>query len=239
MTPRCYKHKYPPWEAEGECYVRWISDPEARDCIIPRSSFRLGDMRYRGFGVHIEPETIPFNYEEWIHDTDYPAGRPDRTAVYQRCEIVKGSRRGPGDTQSMWMCRLGPGVIFFQDLPTVLFPMDPPVSIVAQALYQELFVLWGLQHLVFDIRRTATETLKCVEQQIYKGLPFPSEQRLLWRYPSPEYIALMGTPVGKIVASFVLGAYGQGVKHVSRITTWQSQVMSDAYYIRFDIDDMS
>jgi hypothetical protein len=54
--------------------------------------------------------------------------------------------------------------------------------------------------------------------------------------PSPEFNALLGTRLGKVVAYFILGAYGQGVKRIAKITFFNAE--RKQLNLRFDIESV-
>jgi hypothetical protein len=53
-----------------------------------------------------------------------------------------------------------------------------------------------------------------------------------------QFNAILGTPIGRVVASLVLGAYGQGVKRIARIVTFQTGYFNEILELRFDIEDI-
>ncbi|KAJ6022945.1 uncharacterized protein N7446_013299 [Penicillium canescens] len=58
-----------------------------------------------------------------------------------------------------------------------------------------------------------------------------------WEAPSVAFHALLGSRIGRLVSYFVLGAYGQDVKQVTRIVTFHSSDYRRNLNIRFDIED--
>ncbi|KAJ5549589.1 hypothetical protein N7513_006823 [Penicillium frequentans] len=54
-----------------------------------------------------------------------------------------------------------------------------------------------------------------------------------WNHDTDEYQALLGTQIGKISASLVLGAFTRGTRRISRVVTW---INDSLLYMRFDIE---
>jgi hypothetical protein len=54
-----------------------------------------------------------------------------------------------------------------------------------------------------------------------------------WEYDGDEYKALLGTQIGKIAASFVLGAFTRGTHRICRVVTW---INDSLLCMRFDIE---
>ncbi|KAJ5383125.1 hypothetical protein N7517_001036 [Penicillium concentricum] len=76
------------------------------------------------------------------------------------------------------------------------------------------------------------ETEPFIEEHIYPsriGLSYPSAKTQTWNRSSPEFSAIMGTPVG---------TYGQGVKRIARIATFHTALDLHKLHIRFDIEDV-
>jgi hypothetical protein len=107
------------------------------------------------------------------------------------------------------------------------------VSEVLKAVYEEYFVLESLKTvLVVD---STVETKEFVKNQLYpmKGLRWPDGgvQRS-WVNGKPEFEALLGTKVGRVVARLVLGAFERGSKRIYNIVTWGD---AGRVQMRFDI----
>jgi hypothetical protein len=81
-------------------------------------------------------------------------------------------------------------------------------------------------------------TTRCVSDEVYKSIvpyKYPSSENRNWDYATAEYDALLATPIGKMVACFVLCTYGQGEKRIARIVTFNGNRMQELN-MRFDIE---
>ncbi|EKV15645.1 hypothetical protein PDIG_09990 [Penicillium digitatum PHI26] len=136
---------------------------------------------------------------------------------------------------------IAPGVLFLYSIRRTRLPSnDPYVSQLAKMAYETHFPLDGLKYVIVnEVQEEHTEPF--IHEQIYpsrKGLSYPSAEHQTWGCPSPEFSAIMGTPVGKVVGTFLLCAFGQGVKRVARIVTFQDGLDLHKLHIRFDIEDV-
>jgi hypothetical protein len=87
-------------------------------------------------------------------------------------------------------------------------------SEIMKAVYEKHFTLTSLRHIfVLDIENSDTRGL--IKKKIYTGAnslsyPDPEQPGRVWERATPKYQALLGTEIGKVMACFVLGAFGQG-----------------------------
>ncbi|KXG47095.1 uncharacterized protein PGRI_038410 [Penicillium griseofulvum] len=138
-----------------------------------------------------------------------------------------------------WIGRTGPGVIFIDDIFRSKRSDDPYMSEFTKAAYEMDFPLDSLKN-VFVINVNEKNTLSCV-RQVYKareGLRYPSSTEQTWEPSSPEFCALLGVGIGKVVAAFVLCAWGQERKRIARIVTFHIGADVHKLYMRFDLEDM-
>ncbi|KAJ6140899.1 hypothetical protein N7497_011792 [Penicillium chrysogenum] len=114
----------------------------------------------------------------------------------------------------------------------------PHMSEFTKAAYEMYFPLSSLRYIfVTDI--SETDTVRCIRDEVYgsEGLPYPSDEQVVWG-PSSEFHALLGTTMGRIVAAFILSAWGQGRKRVARILTFHDGEYLQRLNMRFDIEDV-
>lgn len=108
----------------------------------------------------------------------------------------------------------------------------PFISQICQAVCQQERVLQELRH-VFMSTVINVDTLNVVDA-LHGTLPGSDNDLQVWRYGSLEYQALLGTPLGKVVAHFLLDAFDRGTRRISRIVTWYD--CCNIVSMRFDID---
>ncbi|KAJ5517183.1 hypothetical protein N7527_008743 [Penicillium freii] len=218
--------KYPQFEPYGDKLMRWMESANEPGCPVLRSTLTPWTL----------PQPILWHSEherEWLS--------PEQVA-----------------------CIVGSGLPLGQLIPNDMYPTKPPclrqsiiktrggvtgrrsasndphVSELAKIAYETHFPLESVKHVIVnEVQENATEPF--IEEHIYpsrEGLIYPSAEPQTWDYATPEFRAIMGTPIGKVVGSFILGAFGQGVKRVSRIVTFQRGLELHKLDIRFDIEDV-
>jgi hypothetical protein len=135
---------------------------------------------------------------------------------------------------------VGPGVLFVYSMRRLYGSNDPYISELIKIAYETHFQLGSIKHIFMgEVQEHETEPF--IEEEVYpsrEGLDYPSPETQTWDYNSHEFSAIMGTPVGKVVGFFILGAYGQGVKRIARIATFHTGLDLHKLHIRFDIDDV-
>ncbi|KAJ5694612.1 hypothetical protein N7536_005024 [Penicillium majusculum] len=138
-----------------------------------------------------------------------------------------------------WIGRTGPGVIIIDNIFRSKRSDDPYISEFTKAAYTFDFPLDSLRN-VFVPNVNETNTLSCIKK-VYKlreGLRYPSSTHQIWEPSSSEFSALLGTGIGKVVAAFILCAWGQGRKRIARIITFHIDADVHKLYMRFDLEDM-
>ncbi|CAI7618488.1 unnamed protein product [Penicillium viridicatum] len=202
--------------AVGEEVQQWMNDPNNPDCDIRRT-----DLTWRA--LHSSPEWILHNqsmllpemHMNWMRkiglseDSDLHL-HPE--SVYRQIELKNFT------TGTTWIGRTGPGVIFLELLQRNRDSGDPFMSELTKAAYQRDFDLDTLSY-VCVVNIENNDTREYIEEHIYR----------------PEVnIGDQGTEFGKMVSYFILGAYGQGVKHITQIHVFRAD---NAYQIQFKIED--
>ncbi|KAJ5185692.1 hypothetical protein N7491_006437 [Penicillium cf. griseofulvum] len=134
---------------------------------------------------------------------------------------------------------IGPGVLFVYSMRRLNGSNDPYISELIKIAYETHFQLGSIKHIFMgEVQERETEPF--IEEEVYpsrEGLDYPSAETQIWDYDSHEFSAIMGTPVGQVVGYFILGAYGQGIRRISRIATFHTGLDLHKLHIRFDIDD--
>ncbi|CAI7667118.1 unnamed protein product [Penicillium crustosum] len=218
--------KYLQFEPYGDKLIRWMENTNEPGCPVPRSTLTIWTL----------PEPILWHSEherEWLspEQIDCIVGK----SPCLRQSIIKTRGRVTG-----LIGTIGPGLLFIYSIRRRSASNDPHVSELAKIAYETHFPLESVKHVIVnEVQENATEPF--IEEQIYpsrKELIYPSAEPQTWDYATPEFRAIMGTPIGKVVGSFILGSFGQGVKRVSRIVTLQRGPELHKLDIRFDIEDV-
>jgi hypothetical protein len=234
--------KYPQFEPCGDKLIRWMENADEPDCpvrITTLNSWSLPqpmDWKIEYERAWLSPEMISsvvglgLPVGELIPNDLYPTESP-----CVQHSIIK-TRNGV----TAFVGTIGPGVLFCYSIRRSQVTNGPYVSELAKMAYETHYPLNGLKYIFMNnILEPSTEPF--IEEQIYpsrEGAKYRSAERQNWDYPSPEFSAIMGTPIGKVVGSFILGAFGQGVKRVARIAAFQSGEDFHKLDMRFDIEDV-
>lgn len=234
--------KYAQFEPYGDKLIRWMENANEPGCPVLRSTLTTLTL----------PEPILWHSEderEWLSPeqiscivgSGLPLGQLIPNDMYPtespclRRSIIK--TRG-GVTGLLGT--IGPGLLFIYSIRRRPASNDPYVSELAKIAYETHFPLESVKHVIVnEVQENATEPF--IEEHIYpsrEGLTYPSADPQTWDYATPEFRAIMGTPIGKVVGSFILGSFGQGIKRVSRIVTLQRGLELHKQDIRFDIEDV-
>lgn len=93
------------------------------------------------------------------------------------------------------------------------------------------------------------ETVGFIQTQLYSednGLiwaVFKSDVDLedpeTWAHGTPEYDALLGTRIGKLISYIVLGGFERGSFRIAQVVTWPSWLLGARANMRFDNEPVS
>jgi hypothetical protein len=206
-------------EAGARCQ-RMIENPN-EPCPIPRINLTLADLDpdYWSFTQHAAAP--PLNYKS----NDMAAlGVP--TSGYQKM-MLDGFHESSGDVVSSWRGRAAQGALFIEDIERK--PGSGPwISELCKVAYEQVAPLATLQK-VF-----ATNVINSETRPFARGVWVGSEVEV-FEAGSRQFHTLLGTRIGKTVAYFILGAYGQGNRRIARIAIWWSGQTTSVLQMRFDI----
>lgn len=229
--------KYPEFEPQGDSLRRWMEGADKPQCPIPMTTLTVADIDPNVWHVACNPKSLTSKWEYWADifglTVDDPASNQEPIYRFQSVVKIKGEF-------TYWIGRTGPGVIFMDNIKRSQNPTNFYMSEFAKAFYESHLPLESLKY-VFVTTVIQKETVPFIRDHIYKsreGLRFPPKEPQTWESPSPEFCGILGTPIGKVVATFVLCAYGQGVKRIPRIVTFHSGEDWSEYNLRFDIEDV-
>ncbi|KAJ5163356.1 uncharacterized protein N7500_005186 [Penicillium coprophilum] len=217
---------YATWVMRGRIQQKWIEN-RAADCQYPISTFTL-TPRHQDYIVDRTSVKLDAKLVTAL-------SMKNTNSTYRKISITQRDEGPP----VWWIGRTGPGVIFIDDIFRSKRSNDPYVSEFTKAAYRMDFPLDSLRN-VFVSNVNEKNTLLCV-REIYKareGERYPSSTEQTWESSSSEYHALLGIGIGKLVAAFVLCAWGQGRKRIARIVTLHIDADVHKLYMRFDLEDM-
>ncbi|KAJ5383237.1 hypothetical protein N7517_001148 [Penicillium concentricum] len=216
---------YSPWEEKGRRLRKWIDRDHEPGCPYPISTFAVTyKPPHRDYAVAHEYGWLDPTWDRFM----YPIDLSD-DLNYIHIEGLRGPPVG-------WEGRTGQGVVFLDWIRRSRRSTAPHISEFTKAAYEMEFPLETLRY-VFVTDISETDTVQLVRDELYRsqGLQYPNNNLETWT-PGPEYDALLGTPIGKTVAAFVLCAWGQGIKRIARIVTFHDGQHLQRLNMRFDIE---
>lgn len=217
--------QYGKLQRQGGRIREWISDANKANCPVSASTLTLQGFRDT-YDISCDSEAT--NIDQDLRGQAIALGLP-QGVVYQHFEIVHSALTWTGYT--------GPGIIIMDEIERAENRrVRPPwISEVAQVLYEKDFAITDLTYVFLNnivnnetadmINRVYSESLG-----ISSGTPEPQ----IWDFESPEYDALLGTPLGKTVGALVLAAFDRGTRRIEQIVTWPNP-SSASPCMRFDI----
>ncbi|KAJ5595351.1 uncharacterized protein N7459_001559 [Penicillium hispanicum] len=234
--------KYTDIQETGALRQKWINDPNIFS-PIQRSTLSCEDLRLQGWDIVQEREGLPLS----LRSRAVEFGLPFETDLYIKDTTYQGTElyhvtrdelpNEESNTISNWRGRTGPGLIFIEDMERGKGSDDPWISEITKAIYEKDFSIESLRS-VFVLMVINADTKDFVTKHLYSaanGLCWPDRTVRSWKYDTPEYQALLGTRVGKVVAYLVLGAFDRGTRRIARVLTWPWGPYNQLQ-MRFDIE---
>ncbi|KAJ6110188.1 hypothetical protein N7486_002423 [Penicillium sp. IBT 16267x] len=213
MSHQVYNVK---WEWEGTNLQKQMENAQEPGCRIARSTLTLDDLDEKVWIINYTDECLPLEFFEWIGRLGLPRDTQDNeTSPYKYVCLVK--RELP---PMSWVGRVAEGVIFL-DVIARAGGNEYYISDLTRMAYDSFFSLDTLRY-VFATCVVNGETTELL-YNIYhtKNIALKSTDEYAWESSSAEFKCLIGCGIGKCVASFILAAYGQGVKRIARVVTWR------------------
>ncbi|KAJ5775309.1 uncharacterized protein N7511_000320 [Penicillium nucicola] len=231
---------YSLWEPKGEELVKWLTNASEPGCPIPRTTVTWADLETDQYFAYSKRQCLGPHQRSLAAELGLPVEGDieNQESVYRYVSFVSNQLES-----AMWVGKVGPGMMIIDVIMRDLGSSVPWISELTKALYERFFPLSGLRCvLITDVQNV--DTVKCVRKicethelehprTVMDDAEWPEG---IWTFPSPEFHALLGSRLGKVVAYFILGAYGQGVKRVSRITFFHDGATE--LNLRFDIEDV-
>ncbi|KAJ5272932.1 hypothetical protein N7478_008057 [Penicillium angulare] len=202
------------WEAKGEMFQKSMESAKYNGKIIRKARLTITDLIEDDWSIIDNRQHLTNAECHWIQSLDLPPNF---------------------DHKAMTLTgRTGPGVIFVEVINRMA-GNDFYISDLMKLVYEQNFPLNGLKH-IFAVSVKNTDTTDCYQKICQKhGIDFRAMGERTWNLGSSEFKALLGCGIGKAMASFVLCAFGQGVKRISRIVIWRDR---QDLNMRFDIENV-
>lgn len=236
MPPR---YKYGKLQADGAKRQQWMSDNSV-PCPVERCTLNFNSFDRDEWDIEREIDVLPeellnepvMNALSIVSNQDADNAKFESTSL----ERIWRNERGQEQVTCKWVGRIGPGTIFIEDVIRASSFANPQISEITQAVYTRKYDINSLKR-VFVADIANTETTNFIKKGLYSqpnGLSWPDPEERIWEYGTPEYQALLGTPIGKMAAALVLGAFPRGTRRIARITSWQVG-LNFMPQLRFDI----
>ncbi|KAJ6085034.1 hypothetical protein N7499_004663 [Penicillium canescens] len=211
-------------QPKGRMFRKWMENPLEPGCPVARSTLVLDHRtRHPEFRVTHTPTKLSASWNPLLAPLGLTLEHPDvRDSGSQYRDIEIMNRHG---SPVNWCGCTGPGVIFIDNVyRSHNNARLPHMSDITKVAYEMDFSLNSLKH-VFVNGIMNEDTVPCVRYEVYRSIvpyEYPSRDPRIWDLGTAEFDALLGTGIGKMVASFVLCAFGQGRRCIVRIVTFHT-----------------
>lgn len=242
ILPTLTVYKYGPLQQSGEQRRRWIDDANDVSCRIQSSELTIRDLRTKYEIGEPTRNGLSDIVQNHLNELDI-ANKDDNNLeghVYQNWEI--------DEVDLKWVGSVGESMIVIEDVEREWDSDAPYISEVTLALYRATFNLDDLRY-IFVTTILNRETLDVIINQLYtetNGLEWPADRLSVdlsdsetWEHGTPEYDALLGTRIGRLVSYIVIGGFYRGSARIARISVWPSWVLGTRANMRFDIEPVS
>ncbi|KAJ6034576.1 uncharacterized protein N7446_009327 [Penicillium canescens] len=201
---------YPKWDRKGEKLGKWLNNANEPGCPIPKTTVTMANLPPSKYFIYNKTTCLSLTQSNWVASLGLPVETSveDADSVYQFLSLHKNEL-----PWAHWSGHIGPGVMIIECIRRESDSTAPWISELTKAIYENYSSLSDLRD--DDHGKWPTG---------------------VWMPPSPEFNALLGTRLGKVVAYFILGAYGQGVKRIAKITFFN--VKRKQLNLRFDIENV-
>jgi hypothetical protein len=230
---------YPKWDPKGEKLQKWLNNANEPGCPIPKTTVTMANLPPSEYFIYSKATCLSLTQSNWVASLGLPVETSveDADSVYQFLSLHKNEL-----PWAHWSGRIGPGVIIIECIRREDDSTAPWISELTKAIYEKHSSLSDLRY-VFLTDVQNEDTVECITTICdAHRLPYPSDDDQgkwptgVWVPPSPEFNALLGTRLGKVVAYFILGAYGRGVKRIAKITFFNAK--RKQLNLRFDIENV-
>ncbi|KAJ5733111.1 hypothetical protein N7533_013558 [Penicillium manginii] len=235
-------YKYGKFQRDGERRRQWIEDPDDTSCTILSSQLTFGNIQADYTPGDPGYENVPGALYDQVVELGLPDefSNPVERSVYRKWALDEDNMRWDG---LMWN-----NMIVLIDIERVKGSDAPQISEVTLALFKHLFDINDLRY-VFVYMVINPETLRFIQTQLYsedKGLRWAVSQSDVdledpetWEHGTPEYDALLGTRIGKLISYIVIGGFERGSFRIARVAIWPSWLLGPRVQMRFDIEPVS
>ncbi|KAJ6014891.1 hypothetical protein N7540_009482 [Penicillium herquei] len=229
------EYRYGKRQGDGQHLQKWMDSAAAPKSYIPRAKLSWSDLKEDEWVHCHHPANLPPGLLPWVEELGLPADNGYVTAPSPYRYMMLRTRHFNQPPMS-WIGYIGPGVIFInrltRDNKSPFYSSD-----LTKAIYEQSFPLDDLKHIFVTEVVNYDTSLCAMETYINKGLTPRSAGSRTWEPYTDEFNALLGTKIGKSIASFILASFGQGKKRIARIKTIYDQD-GDDLDLQFDLENV-
>lgn len=219
------------WEEKGIFLYEWMGNAGFAGSRIKKGTLTLPYLGRDSWTIINDENRLSNEQCRWIKSLDLPpnvndqGGSPYRTVLYIRSELPAMTFSG----------RTGPGIIFVEVIRRKA-GNEFHISDLMKLAYEQDFPLCDLKY-IFVETVINTDTSICYQDICQRhGINFLAAATSSWDWKSQEFKTLLGCGIGKAMASFILCAFGQGVKRIEHIMLWREDRELN---MRFDIENIN
>lgn len=224
-------------KAFGERFHTIMTDSAAPGCSVPRITFSLNDLYSPSWSSEYRPKCLQEEHKSMIEAAGL--GLPIESQIHNFDSQYRYIWINNLSTWTEWCGYVGPGVIFIDVImraPATGDPVgDPRLTDMTKAVYETSFPMDSLKH-IFICDIVNQETCRIVNDHIIRRTR-RLQANTSYEIDSDLFKVILGTELGRFVARFILGTWGQGVKRVERITVMAYVPTQSLTNLRFDIGD--
>lgn len=210
--------KFPKQLRKGERFQQWISNTSTEPCPVSRTELTLNGLDVSDW---ISAQSVrDLSHEhcpEEFRFLDLPNGQYHY--MNHACPFIESI---------WWEGYVAPGIIFIDVINRNKNANGPYISELSIACYREFYEMSSLRH-IFVSHIVNAETRLLIDHL------YPSPQSGILEHGTPGYMSMLGTPIGRVVASIILGGANQGSMKIARVTIWWTGGFCQAQ-ARFDIE---
>jgi hypothetical protein len=133
-------------------------------------------------------------------------------------------------TDILFKCRVGRGLISIVYIMKSEDASGPFISEISKAAYEDHFPLHTLRYIfVTNVSNTETKIFAKARLDLTREEKF-------WKNNTPEFKAMLGTQIRKVVACFIQVSFQRGTQKISRVALWKTGQYANFIQARFDIE---
>lgn len=223
-------YRYGNLERSGKHLRIWIQNPNDPTCPIQPSYLSIRDLLAEYYIEISPPMRLPASLS--LQATQLGLADPPQETWY----IMDGDFD--------WQGSASQNMITLDNIRREPDADAPHISDITLALFRSCFSLRNLRY-IFVSSIVERQTSDFVISHLYRGhgIPWPTArldveiaETVTWEYGTPEYDALLGTRIGKIIAYIIIGGFQRGSVRIARIVTWPGWMAGTRLNMRFDIE---